>query len=247
VKRADFKYLAIITALALHAIVLAILNYVPMQHVDQELDYMPVDMAEFEELPEEKTLEEILAERIQEDVANLVADANTERSSQRESYSSRRQEQRAEQEVDQELEDFAREEFERVRQERAQREAANPDEDVAPDDDRKLTQEELDAYDYHGQSYNGKVTGEVNVPGREVRYLHIPGYKCRGGGVVVLNIIVDRAGDVIEAEIDPARSNYSGDCMPSEALSSAQKSKFFKKSDGPKRSAGTITYRFIPQ
>lgn len=246
-KRKDFKYIAIIAALAIHAIVLAVLNYVPTQRIEQQTEYLSVEMAEFEELPEEKTLEELLASRIREDVANLVSNASAERSNERRSYTSRSQTERAEREVSEELDNFAQEEFERVRQERARREAENPQENTAPHDDQMLSQEELDAYDYHGESYNGKVTGEVDVPGREIRYLHIPGYKCQGGGVVVLNIVVDRAGEVIEAEIDTGRSSFTGDCIPSEATNSALKSKFFRKSDGPKRSVGTITYRFIPQ
>lgn len=245
--RRDYTYISIIAVLAIHAIVLTVLNFVPVQRVERTTEYVPVDMAEFEETPEERTLEEILAERIQEDVANLTANANTKRSNERKSYSSRRQEQRAEKEVNEELKDFADKEFELARQEREQRQATQQSEETPPENKQQLTQEELDAYDYHGQSYNGKVTGEVDVPGREIRYLHIPGYKCIGGGVVVLNILVDREGNVVEAVIDPARSSFSGDCIPSEATGSALKSKFFKKSAAPKRTAGTITYRFVPQ
>jgi outer membrane biosynthesis protein TonB len=85
------------------------------------------------------------------------------------------------------------------------------------------------------------------LPGREARFIHIPGYKCKGGGVVKVIIVVNPTGQVVEANIDPTSSSYSGDCLPTEALSSARKSVFFVKSDAPKRQTGSITFRFIPQ
>ena len=242
-KGTQFTYIAIIVTLLLHVVILAVLNYVPLGNTAPAPEYIAMDMMEVVEEIEERTLEEILAERIEQDIANLVADANAESSSERRNYMSESQRNRISDEVDQELQDLADQTFEAA----AERRSDDPNEDPSESNPDELNTDNLDKYEYYGQSYNGNVTGEVNVPGREVRKLHIPGYKCKGGGVVVIKINVDINGNVTEAEIDPARSSFTGECIPEEAVSSALKSKFFVKSSAPKKSPGTITYRFIPQ
>lgn len=240
--RKTFTYQAIILALLLHAVALGVLNFIPYQKAEEKVEFIAVDFTEIEEMQEEKTLEEMLAERIEQNVANLVSDANAEQTDQRRNFISQRQQERIDQMVEAELKKLESETFEGLEEIRGNEEANNQADEVIPDQIQ-----DLDSYDYYGKSYNGSVTGEVDVPGREVRYLHIPGYKCKGGGTVVLNISVDREGVVTEAEIDMTRSSFSGDCIPGEALNGALSSRFFVKSDAPKKSPGTITYRFIPQ
>lgn len=242
-KRKDFTYQAIILALLIHVVILGAMHFVPLSEVPQETTYVAVDMAVFEEMPEERTLEEIIAERIQQDVANLISDANSEQSADRRSFVSQRQQERINQQVEQELRALEQETFDGLAEERAENQTDDPQEAT----DTDIPDQPLDSYDYYGKSYNGNVTAEVDVPGREVRYLHIPGYKCKGGGKVVVTINVDQKGKVTEAEIDAARSSYTGDCIPSEAVNAALKSIFFVQSSAPKRSPGTITFRFIPQ
>lgn len=255
-KRRERTYLAIIAALAIHAIVLYILNTVPHTRHFDVTDFTEVNLADFKDFIEEeaeeetlKSLEEMLAERIREDVANLVADANVERTSERQTYVSPQARDQMAQKVEGELREFERQAFEQMAEQRRQREAENQPVDGDDSGDGSSISEELalDKYDYYGKSYNGNVTAEYDLPGREARLIHIPGYKCKGGGVVKVNIVVNPAGQVVEAVIDPAASSYIGDCLPTEAVNSAKRSAFFIKSDAPKRQSGSITFRFIPQ
>lgn len=94
-----------------------------------------------------------------------------------------------------------------------------------------------------------KVKGRVTVsfsltnPVRTSRHLHVPAYKCEGGGEVVVEITVNRAGDVTNARVVEG----GDDCMRESALGSARRSRFNIDDSAPARQQGTITYIFIPQ
>ena len=49
---------------------------------------------------------------------------------------------------------------------------------------------------------SGNVTVEYDLEGRDAVYLPVPAYKCHNGGRVVVNITVNRSGDVISASED---------------------------------------------
>lgn len=250
-KARERTYIAIILALAVHAVVLLLLHEFPQRHAIEPTFFAEVDLADFTELEEEEaethTLEELIAQRVQQDVANLVADANSERTDQRSNYMSAAARDRIAQSVEGELREFERQAFETAAERRSEKESQQTPVDGEDGDGSAGDSKPLDKYDYLGKSYNGNVTAEYDVPGREARQLHIPGYKCRGGGVVKVDIVVNPSGQVVEAQINAAASAYSGDCLPEEALNSARKSVFFVKSDAPKRMTGSITFRFIPQ
>lgn len=234
---------AIVITLSLHAIVLTWLFFVPYFDETETPDpYIEMDMVEFEE--EEAptyTLEEQLAQRMEEDIANLLADANSERSNTRTSISRSAQE-RIQQQVDEDLRNLESEV-------QGELDANRQDDEVADGVNNDVSQQldNLKSYDWVEQSYNGKVTAEFDLIGREAKKIHIPGYKCKGGGVVVVNITVNPAGLVIEAEVNAARTRAPEQCLIDEALASAKKSSFFVKSSAAKKQNGTITYRFIPQ
>lgn len=249
-KARERTYIAIILALAVHAIVLLILHEFPRIHKIEQTFFAEVDLIEFPEIEEEAethTLEELIAERIQQDVANLVADANSERTDQRSNFMSQAARDRIAKSVEGELKEFERQAFENAAERRSERATDTPPVDGDAGEGSAGNEAPLDKYDYLGKSYNGNVTAEYDVPGREARKLHIPGYKCKGGGVVKIDIVVNPTGEVIEAQINTAASAYSGECLPTEALNSARKSVFFVKSGSPKRMSGSITFRFIPQ
>ncbi len=251
-KARERTYIAIIIALVIHAIVLFVLNETPHKHYFDVSNYAEVDlMPELDELevPEEThTLEELMEQRIEEQIANLVADANSQRTDDRQSYVSKAARDRMAAAVEGDLKELERQTFEQAAERRKQEAENKPTVDGEEGDEREKTDvSELDKYEYYGKSYNGNVTAEYDVPGREARFIHIPGYKCKGGGVVRVNIVVNPNGEVVEAAVDLARSSFQGECLPAEAVSSAKKSRFFIKSDSPKRMAGSITYRFIPQ
>jgi TonB family protein len=104
----------------------------------------------------------------------------------------------------------------------------------------------------NSQSGDSRAKGRVLVsfslasPTRFSDYLEIPGYRCEGGGEVVVVIVVNRSGTVVSASVDGSRS-ASDDCMHSTALTAARRSRFNIDNNAPERQTGTITYTFIPQ
>ena len=87
------------------------------------------------------------------------------------------------------------------------------------------------------------VSYSLNNPVRHHRYLDKPAYRCEGGGEVVVNITVDRSGNVIAAAI----ASGGDACMRETALGAARKSTFNIDNSAPAKQTGTITYIFIPQ
>lgn len=94
-----------------------------------------------------------------------------------------------------------------------------------------------------------KIKGRVTVsfslknPVRTSRWLEIPAYRCEGGGEVVVDITVDRGGEVIGARV----ARGGDECMRDAALEAARASLFNIDSSAPSKQTGTITYIFIPQ
>ncbi len=69
-----------------------------------------------------------------------------------------------------------------------------------------------------------------------------PTYTCIAGGKVVINITVNRFGDVVEASHNPRSSTTKNGCLIDNALKYAQKAKF--NSSTKSSQIGTITYVF---
>jgi len=69
-----------------------------------------------------------------------------------------------------------------------------------------------------------------------------PTYTCIEGGKVVINIVVDNLGNVIDAEFNKKSSGTSNGCLVDNAIEYALKSKFSNASK--ERQKGTITYLF---
>ncbi len=94
-----------------------------------------------------------------------------------------------------------------------------------------------------------KIKGRVTVsfsltnPVRTSRHLVVPAYLCEGGGEVVVDVTVDRAGKVVAARVAAG----GDDCMRSTALRAARASRFNIDQTAPARQQGTVTYIFIPQ
>ena len=95
-----------------------------------------------------------------------------------------------------------------------------------------------------------RIKGKIqkgNVPGtdpvRTSRSLNIPAYRCEGGGDVVVEITVNRAGEVVNARVQSG----GDECMRESALRAARVSRFNIDQSAPARQQGTITYIFIPQ
>lgn len=77
--------------------------------------------------------------------------------------------------------------------------------------------------------------------------LRNPVYLCQGGGMVVVDIVVNQNGDVVGARADMKRSESADPCLIAAAEDAARMSVFNVSLQAPEKQRGTITYRFISQ
>lgn len=97
----------------------------------------------------------------------------------------------------------------------------------------------------------GKYQGTCTVsylfedPVRSHRNLYIPAYTARGGGVVVLDVQLNRNGAVISARVSSSTNTSLNDVAIHAARNS--RTRFNINGDAPSPQRGTITYTFIAQ
>jgi hypothetical protein len=96
------------------------------------------------------------------------------------------------------------------------------------------------------EKYKGRTRIKVNLPNREIRKQDIPVYRCESGGVVVVQILVDQTGNVINASYSDA-SGSKDECLIEEAIKYSYRFLFSSDFSAEPRQKGTITYEFIPQ
>lgn len=91
------------------------------------------------------------------------------------------------------------------------------------------------AYDYSSISFSLKGRNAVKIPN--------PVYTCDVAGKIVVNIVVDERGYVIENSINKGSSNTSNECLEEQALEYSAGARFTKLA-GENSQPGTITYYF---
>lgn len=102
-----------------------------------------------------------------------------------------------------------------------------------------------------GNGEKGKFSGAVTVaynfsdPVRHHRDLYVPAYRSKGGGVVVVDVWLDRNGTVTQARIASSTNSE----LNQQALSAARHRRTLFKIDdsAPTSHRGTITYTFVAQ
>ena len=102
-----------------------------------------------------------------------------------------------------------------------------------------------------GDGKKGKFSGAVTVaynfsdPVRHHRDLYVPAYRSKGGGVVVVDVTLDRNGTVTQARIASSTNSE----LNQQALAAARHRKTLFKIDdsAPQQHRGTITYTFVAQ
>ena len=105
----------------------------------------------------------------------------------------------------------------------------------------KLSANELAA------NYDGPTRVYYNPPGRYHLNLPIPIYKCENAGLVVINITVDPAGDIIDFGYNDLESSTSSECLYEAAMNAIKRTRFNPNPSAPKKQEGTITYQFVAQ
>ena len=95
--------------------------------------------------------------------------------------------------------------------------------------------------------YKGPTTISYSLEGRTEVYIYPPVYQCQGSGKVVVDIVVNQSGYVIDAIINKSKSQINDDCLVEAANRAALTTRFNAKNTAPERQRGTITYIFIAQ
>lgn len=94
--------------------------------------------------------------------------------------------------------------------------------------------------------YSGKSNIHYYLENRFHVRLPIPVFLAKGGGLITVDIQVDRSGQVTKAEARPA-SNINDPMLPVYATQAAERTVFNADSKAPASQKGTITYRFVAQ
>lgn len=232
--------LGVIGTLVLHTAILFVLTIlsIPTALREDQRNEMRMDVISSEEA--EEMIERIEAgdEYVSQQVTNLSSNITAELS--KPSFSSERLAQR----VENDLRSMEQAEFERLAEERRER-------------GEEIEIPQLDPSKWDKELYMDKAVEPVKVEGattvwhdlkdRAERYIHAPAYVCRGIGLVVVQVEVDREGNVRKAAIDATRTNTPDECMLDHALLSAQRARFHPLSQAQDRQSGAIYYRFLPQ
>lgn len=86
---------------------------------------------------------------------------------------------------------------------------------------------------------------EFSLIGRSANYLPIPDYTTLATGRVVVQITVNREGQVIRASAGARGTTTTDRTLHRNAEEAARKARFDLKADAPEEQTGTITYNFI--
>tara|TARA_B110000503_G_scaffold44917_1_gene73367 strand:- start:1719 stop:2486 length:768 start_codon:yes stop_codon:yes gene_type:complete len=240
-------WMAIALTLGVHAGILLVLWMQPLRGTGaQTTQYVEIAVAEWPDVEplQEHSLESMLSQRMEAQVANLLSDATKSVSAARRSSSAALDEKQMAAEVEADLRAMEQAEFERLGAEKKDFGLEG-----VPDDGQR---EQIQTYEEWDSRYDGQVTVAFDVPGRDGLHLDVPGYRCRGGGEVVVKIEVMGDGSVREARVIATKLSPSDGasepirmCLTEQALRSAQRSSFRASVDGSV--LGTLTYRFIAQ
>ncbi|MEI8112194.1 MAG: hypothetical protein WCI54_01110 [Bacteroidia bacterium] len=94
--------------------------------------------------------------------------------------------------------------------------------------------------------YSGKSNIHYFLEKRFHIRLPIPVYLAKGGGIIQVDIQVDRTGKVIKAEARTT-TNIDDPMLPTYATQAAEQTLFNSDSKAPTIQKGTITYQFVAQ
>lgn len=95
--------------------------------------------------------------------------------------------------------------------------------------------------------YSGPSSVYYNLEGRHKIYLPIPVFKCEGEGLIVVRIVVNRAGRVIQSKVLETESGVQDDCLYNAALQASKRTRFNVSTSSPEQQTGKITYQFVKQ
>ena len=95
--------------------------------------------------------------------------------------------------------------------------------------------------------YSGPSSVYYILEGRHKIYLPIPVFKCEGEGLIVVRIVVNQAGRVIQSKVLEGESGVQDDCLYDAALQASKRTRFNVSTSSPIQQIGKITYQFVKQ
>jgi len=107
---------------------------------------------------------------------------------------------------------------------------------------QKLGEKEAQKKEFTNNLAKRKTSVSYSLVGRNNYKLPPPIYTCIEGGKVVINILADVNGNVIEATFNAKSSSTSNGCLIDNAITYALRAKFSSSSKASQK--GTITYLF---
>ena len=100
-----------------------------------------------------------------------------------------------------------------------------------------------DSEDLEGLGSGGGV--EYSLSGRQANYLPLPEYNVQATGRVVVQITVNRQGQVVRATAGVRGTTTTNQTLHRLAEEAALRARFDLRADAPEEQTGTITYNFI--
>ena len=97
---------------------------------------------------------------------------------------------------------------------------------------------------YDGNGGKGNGTG-YDLGGRGAKSLHRPDDDFSEEGKIVVDIWVNRNGQVVRAEVATKGTDIINNAMRQKAIQAAKRSTFASDPDAPEEQHGTITYTFV--
>ena len=97
---------------------------------------------------------------------------------------------------------------------------------------------------YDGNGGKGNGTG-YDLGGRGAKSLHRPDDDFSEEGRIVVDIWVNRAGQVVRAEVATKGTDIINNAMRQKAIQAGKRSTFASDPDAPEEQHGTITYTFV--
>lgn len=246
-ERTNIIYQAIIFSLVLHVFFLFTTHQLTEEgSKPPKEEFIPIELEMLE--PEQV---EIVQQRQEEmvrrngELKNVVANENSQQTDRVVNYRGMTQEQ-INQQVYNDLKNMEAEEFNRLSQEHSP--VSNPNQSAGDKGKGGVKPDPNAWWKEKGsqQSYSGNVSAAFNVKGRDARQQPLPTYRCKSSGTVVIKVVVDQTGAVVETKIDEARSSMN-DCLRSESEKYAAMWKFDYNASAAKKQDGTITFTFSSQ
>ena len=245
-------YLGVIGAIILHAVFFFFLLFRDIHTPAADLSVGLKHDLEVEMITKEEALQQdLLLENPSlspEDVKNISTSASDNRETSTTDFG----QQMGEEQLEQDVQDQYAREFDELFNE-AQNERGDLNHEGLPEstDLTPTSYQENVALRNNNNAYAGKGMAHLELinPDRKSRrgYLKVPGYTGVSGGTIVINIVVDQAGYVVEASVDYAGSTITESAAVQNALSYAKRERFNRIESAPKKHYGTITYVFKAQ